>query len=421
MDAEAAAFLRDQRHLINLQAEHLHEQRQLQLAHLQVRRWKDRMSLSLQVLAVFAGAVLVVAFAGMAWHAHEDHGLLIDAFEVPPEFAADGRSEQAVQVNSDLATSGARSERGWAYAEWSVFDLNDHANVKAARTHGDLALQYSDSDGAAVRADIALVGVEVWSGHDEQALMHARHLDPIAHRRSSETTGTYYEQNSLISSAYLASLVGDFKRSADQYLRVTMTPEYQGLTRLSYALASTMFALNHDPVSAQRALAPLDAPDDTSFLQANAISAFMGLPAYWIAAEHGDWSAALQDARAANTWLESNKAKLPVMQLMQLMQLVWIRPLQALAMAKAGDVTGADALIDTTAADCYLCLRVRGLIAAERRDWLAADRWLGEAVRQWQTPAWNMDACRFYRRIGGIDLPKARFIMPTWKIVDRCQ
>jgi tetratricopeptide (TPR) repeat protein len=505
VDAEAAAFLRDQRRLINLQAEHLHEQRELQLAHLRVRRWKDRMSLSLQVLAVFTGAVLVVAFAAMALHAREDHGLLIDAFEVPPELAADGvsgsvmaqrfldkfnalqiatdsdrpaasfqnnwgddikveipetglklgelqkllrdylgnvthvtgdvyktaagialtarlgdapprtfegsradldlllqqaaeavyrfsqpyrysdyleqhgRSEQAIQVISELATGGARSERGWAYAEWSVFDLNDHANVKAARTHGELALQFSDTDGAAVRADIALIGVEVWSGHDEQALMHAQHLEPVAHRRSSETTRTYYEQNSLISSAYLASLVGDFKKSADQYLRVTMTPEYQGLTRLSYALASTMFALNHDPVSAQRALAPLDAPDDATFLQANATSAFMGLPTYWIAAERGDWSAALQDAQAADAWLESNKAKLPVM---QLMQLVWIRPLQALAMAKAGDVSGADALIDTTAADCYLCLRVRGLIAAERQDWLAADRWYGEAIRQ---------------------------------------
>jgi GNAT superfamily N-acetyltransferase len=32
---------------------------------------------------------------------------------------------------------------------------------------------------------------------------------------------------------------------------------------------------------------------------------------------------------------------------------------------------------------------------------------------QWQTPAWNMDACRFYRRIGGTDLPKAGFIMPA--------
>src|ERR1700748_2074114 len=62
VDTEAAAFLRDQRRLINLQAEHLHEQRELQLAHLRVRRWKDRMSLSLQGLAVLAGAVIAVGF-----------------------------------------------------------------------------------------------------------------------------------------------------------------------------------------------------------------------------------------------------------------------------------------------------------------------------------------------------------------------
>lgn len=37
----------------------------------------------------------------------------------------------------------------------------------------------------------------------------------------------------------------------------------------------------------------------------------------------------------------------------------------------------------------------------------------GVSEIQWQTPAWNTDACRFYRRIGGTDLPKVRFNMPT--------
>src|SRR6202012_1196841 len=96
VDAEAAAFLRDQRHLINLQAEHLHEQRELQLAHLRVRRWKDRMSLTLQGLAVLAGVVIVLLVGAMGWHAHEDHGLLIDAFSVPPELSADGLSGSVV-------------------------------------------------------------------------------------------------------------------------------------------------------------------------------------------------------------------------------------------------------------------------------------------------------------------------------------
>jgi len=56
--------------------------------------------------------------------------------------------------------------------------------------------------------------------------------------------------------------------------------------------------------------------------------------------------------------------------------------LQALAMAKGGDFAGAQTLIDTTAPDCYLCLRIRGQIAAEMRNWPAAEHWFREAVRQ---------------------------------------
>ena len=54
------------------------------------------MSLSLQGLAVLAGAVIAVVFAAMAWRAHEDHGLLVDAFSVAPELSADGLSGSVV-------------------------------------------------------------------------------------------------------------------------------------------------------------------------------------------------------------------------------------------------------------------------------------------------------------------------------------
>ncbi len=115
-------------------------------------------------------------------------------------------------------------------------------------------------------------------------------------------------------------------------------------------------AANHDPQSAQLALQPIGSPDDTSFLQADAISAFTALPGYWLAAERGDWRAALNDAEAADAWLENHKVKLPVM---ELMQSVWIRPLEALAMAKEGDIDSAETLIEKTPADCCLCLRAR--------------------------------------------------------------
>lgn len=503
VDREAAAFLRDQRRLINLQAEHLHEQRELQLAHLRVRRWKDRMSLSLQVLTATVGTVIAIIVVGVVWAARENHGLVIDAFSVPSELSAQGlsggvvaqrfldklnalqeatesdrpaatfqnnwgedikveipetglklgdvkkflrdqlgnvshvsgevyktangvaltarlgdtppqtfeglpaefdslvqkaaesvyrssqpyrfssyleqhgRVQEAMAVISDLATNGPERERGWAYAEWSLISLNDYADAKAARTHAKQGLGFSE--GSTVKAEIALIGEEVWTGHDEEALQSSRELDAKAHTRTTETTQSYFEQNSVISSAWLASLVGDRQAAATQWRQVSKTPEYEGLARLSYALAATELALDHDPEAARQVLEPLEPTNDMSFLKANAINAFTGLPTYWLAMESEDWHAALEDARAADAWLETHKTELRVM---GLMQMVWIRPLEALAMAKDGDAANAQMLIDTTPTDCYLCLRVRGLIATARNDWPAAERWFSEAARQ---------------------------------------
>jgi tetratricopeptide (TPR) repeat protein len=503
VDAEAAAFLQEQRRLINLQTEHLHEQRDLVLAHLRVRRWKDRISLSLQALAFIVGAAAVIGLAHMAWEAHEDHGLLIDAFSVPPELAQQGlsgsvvaqrfldtlnalqtatesdrpaatfqnnwgedikleipetglrlgeiekflrdrlghvshvtgdvyatatglavtarlgdtppqtfegprtdfdllvrraaesvyrfsqpyrfsdyleqhdRVDEAISVISDLAMNGPTSERGWAYAKWALFNINDFGDAEAARIRAQQGLGFTD--GSTVAADISLVNAEVWSGHDQQALLYSEDLDPKAHKRSSETTRSFFEQNSLISSAYLSSLVGDLNASAQAWQRVAKTPEYLGLTRLSHGLAATMFALNHDPQSAHLALQSLGPSDDTLFLKADALSAFMALPEYWLAADRGDWHAALIDARAADAWLEDHRTKLHVA---NLMQSVWIHPLEALAMANEGDIAAAETLIDSTPADCYLCLRVRGQIATLKQDWPTAERWFAEAARQ---------------------------------------
>ena len=51
-------------------------------------------------------------------------------------------------------------------------------------------------------------------------------------------------------------------------------------------------------------------------------------------------------------------------------------------MAKEGDMASAETLIETTPADCYLCLRVRAQIAMEKHDWPKAERWFKEATQQ---------------------------------------
>jgi tetratricopeptide (TPR) repeat protein len=123
--------------------------------------------------------------------------------------------------------------------------------------------------------------------------------------------------------------------------------------------------------------------DDSSFLELDAFDGFTGLPHYWISAAEEDWNAALADARSAAAWLDANKARHGVL---GLLQPVWILPLEALAAAKTGDIAAAEELISRTPLDCYLCVRVRGQIAAEKKDWPTAEGWFAEAVRQAPTP-----------------------------------
>ena len=64
-DARLDAVLEEQARFLRLQSEHLHEQRELQLAHLRVRRWRDRLWLTLQALTILVGlAVLAALGAG---------------------------------------------------------------------------------------------------------------------------------------------------------------------------------------------------------------------------------------------------------------------------------------------------------------------------------------------------------------------
>ena len=112
LDAKAEAFLDEQTAVLRLQKEHLHEQRQLQLAHLKVRRWKDRASLAGQALGVLIGLAIAVGLGTMVWQAHEDHGLVIEAFSTPPDIAARGLTGQVVasQLLDKLSDMQAKTD-----------------------------------------------------------------------------------------------------------------------------------------------------------------------------------------------------------------------------------------------------------------------------------------------------------------------
>lgn len=154
-ETDARAFLRRQAHLLDLQIENLNEERHLQLAHLKTRRWKDRLAVTLQTLTILAGLAIVAAFGVMAWDAHNDHGLVVEAFSVPPELAARGLSGQAVagQLQDWLSETKAK------------------VDARTARA-GD---SYRNDWGADIKVEIPQTGVSLgeiqrllrqWLGHE---------------------------------------------------------------------------------------------------------------------------------------------------------------------------------------------------------------------------------------------------------------
>jgi tetratricopeptide (TPR) repeat protein len=103
VDAEVVSFLRKQSRLIDLQTEHLHEQRELQVRylghqekHLRLRYFGDRLRVGLQLLTILIGLAVVIILGSMAWQAHQDHGVVIEAFTVPPDLAARGLTGQVM-------------------------------------------------------------------------------------------------------------------------------------------------------------------------------------------------------------------------------------------------------------------------------------------------------------------------------------
>jgi tetratricopeptide (TPR) repeat protein len=134
-DPEFDAFLRKQSRLIDLQTEHLHEQRELVLSRLRWGRFSDRMRALLQVLTATVGLAVAATVGVMAWQAHKDHGVVIEAFSVPPDLAQRGLTGQVVASElldrlSDLQAGTVTARPASSYAS----DWGDDIKVEIPET-----------------------------------------------------------------------------------------------------------------------------------------------------------------------------------------------------------------------------------------------------------------------------------------------
>ncbi|MBS0361042.1 MAG: hypothetical protein JSR98_06655 [Proteobacteria bacterium] len=508
-DPELDAFLAEHTRLARLQVEHLTETGDLALSRLRLGRFSDRMRALLQLMTALTGAAVVTLLAAMVWHAHEQHGLEIEAFSVPPDLARGGltgqvaasrfldklqalqtatensdrpaqsyegnwgsdvkveipqtgltfgefekllrdkvghvtrvsgevlttptgiavtarmgdappqtftgpatsfdeqaqraaeavyranqpyryaeyldsvgRAEEAFPVLEDLATNGPPSERGWAYARLAIKDLDDHGDLASARSHAAKGLGFGP--GSDLSDHISMVNAAVWSGHDEAVLAISKLLDHDDQKRLPDTSQYFYVLNKLLGRGYLQLITPDYLASARTWIETARLVGGSHYGTFGPAIAESAFALGHDLPAATALQRSAQTPADFTMVADIEEGAFEALPVYSIAVERGDWTAALADVRHVDAALEAGRAKRPSY---GLMQQVWIWPLEALTLARTGDLAGAQALIGKTPLDCYQCLRVRGQIAAAAKDWGGADRWFAEAVRQAPTPS----------------------------------
>jgi tetratricopeptide (TPR) repeat protein len=102
----------------------------------------------------------------------------------------------------------------------------------------------------------------------------------------------------------------------------------------------------------------------------------MAFPVYDLAVGRGDWAAALSDMDRFILASQSLGA------LGVDLRERFLQPRRALALARLGRQGEAETEITATPLDCADCVRIHGLVAAQKRDWRQADHWFAQAVRQ---------------------------------------
>jgi hypothetical protein len=107
---KASAYFDSQRHLVDVQTEHLHEQRAVNLSLLKLKRSRERLKLGLQLFVILAATVIGIGALLMIRNAIEAHGVVIEAFQVPPDLAQRGPTGEVIaeQVLDESCGAGAR-------------------------------------------------------------------------------------------------------------------------------------------------------------------------------------------------------------------------------------------------------------------------------------------------------------------------
>ena len=97
--AEAALYFRDQRRLVQITTEHLHEQREVLLSHLKLRRFNERLKAGVQLFLATVAASIAFTFVLILFGALTSRYVVVDIFKAPADLAARGLTGEVVATD----------------------------------------------------------------------------------------------------------------------------------------------------------------------------------------------------------------------------------------------------------------------------------------------------------------------------------
>ncbi|MDE1939602.1 MAG: hypothetical protein KGI68_11310, partial [Alphaproteobacteria bacterium] len=163
-----------------------------------------------------------------------------------------------------------------------------------------------------------------------------------------------------------------------------------------------MAARDHDPSASRALLAQAFAAGATN-------DEDVAMAQLWADVDIGAWQAAASDGKAAAALYGADHGFMDP-KFVATVQATTYQPLVAAIEAHLGEFATAHRMIDATPADCYSCVRIRGLIDGVQKNWGGAAYWFADAVKQDPSiPAAYFDWGRMLLAKGDLDGAIAKF------------
>jgi tetratricopeptide (TPR) repeat protein len=269
------------------------------------------------------------------------------------------RHAEAEAIIIPLAASGSAEQRALAYISWSDFSFDD-GDLYSGLEKADLATRIDPSNAAAW---YALSSIASNLAHEEQSVKAGETVIRMLRE------GRAANLNPDLAAALPILLVADTDQTLADYPGMIATCQRPDVplkfSDCDSESIAQIEAANHDLAAARRSAALISPKSANGY----DMSWEGPLAELFLAAAADDWPNAVLWGKKADAVLKMQRAGLRY----QEVTVLW--PSLAYAMARNGDMAGAEALIARTARDCDECVRKRGRIAAVQHDWAKAAYW----------------------------------------------